>query len=171
MVKIRSGGNYLDRLPLHLVALEIFEIKSMIAEKHDAHGTTQIAPGVMSLHDAMIEEIAQTRTETTTIANGGGQTILVMAVAATTTTKEIGAEITARDNDKIPGIQVVILVIVRQSQATPRHRHHPRPLHRQTDIHEGHATAGNPPPPVLGIGLSVVPYVMSDGLRDSDPGH
>jgi hypothetical protein len=107
MVKIRSGGNYLDRLPLHLVALAIFEIKSTVAEKHDAHGTTQIALGVMSLHGAIIEETAQTSTEITMIANDGGQTILVMAVAATTTTTEIGAETTARDNERIPEIQVV----------------------------------------------------------------
>jgi hypothetical protein len=132
----------------------------------------------MSLHGAMIteiEEIVQTRTGITTtttiatIANDGGQTILVMAAAVSTTTMEIGAETTAEDNDRIPEIQAVILVIVRRNQATHCHRHHPRPPHRQTDIHEGHTTAGNPPPPTLGVGLSVVPYVMSDGLRDSDP--
>nr|CAH66039.1 H0515C11.15 [Oryza sativa]CAH66246.1 OSIGBa0101A01.2 [Oryza sativa] len=117
----------------------------------------------------MTEETAQTRTETTTIANDGGQTILVMAAAATTTTMEIGAETTAGDNDMIPEIQVVILVIVRRNQATHRHRHHPCLPHRQIDIHEGHMTADNPPPPTLGVGLSVVPYVMSDGLRDFDP--
>ena len=81
---------------------------------------------------------------------------------------EIGAETTAGDNDMIPEIQVVILVIVRRNQATHCHRHHSRPPHRQTDIHEGHTTADNPPPPTLGVGLLVVPCVMSDGLRDSD---
>ena len=101
---------------------------------------------------------------------------------------EISAETTAGDDDRIPEIQAVILVIVRWNQATHRHHHHLRPPHRrnqathrhrhhhhprpprhQTDIHEGHTTADNPPPPTLGVGLSVVPYVMSDGLRDSDP--
>ncbi len=140
MVKVRNGGNHLNKLPLHLVALAISEIKSMVAEKHDAHGITQTVPGVMSPHDAMIEEIVQTRTETTTIATGGGQTTLVMAVAAMTRMKEIDVETTARNDDRIPEIQVVILVIVRRNQATHRHHHHhPRPLHRQTDIHEGHA--------------------------------
>ncbi len=131
----------------------------------------------MSLHGVMIteiEETAQTRagiTTTTTIAsiaNDGGQTILVMAAAVSTTMMEIGAETTAGDDDRIPEIQAVILVIVRRNQVTHRHRHHPRPPHRQTDIHEGHTIADNPPPPTLGVELSVVPYVMSDGLRDSD---
>nr|BAD54633.1 hypothetical protein [Oryza sativa Japonica Group]BAD69388.1 hypothetical protein [Oryza sativa Japonica Group] len=103
----------------------------------------------MSPHDTMIEEVVQTRTETTTIATGGGRTALVMAVAVMTKMKKIGVETTARDEDKIPEIQVVTLVI--------------------TKIHEGHATADNPPLQALGAGLSVVPYVMSDGLRDSDP--
>ena len=170
-VKVQNGGNHLDKLPLHLVALAIFEIKSMVAEKHDAHGMTQTVPGVMSPHDAMIEEVAQTRTETMTIAIGEGQTTLVTAVAVTTKMKEISVETTTRDEDKIPEIQVVTLVIARRNQATHRHhRHHPRPLHRQTDIHEGHATTDNPPLRALGVGLSVVPYVMSDGLRDSDLG-
>ena len=39
-VKFKNGGNHLDKLPLHLVALAIFEIKSTVAEKHDAHETT-----------------------------------------------------------------------------------------------------------------------------------
>ncbi len=81
----------------------------------------------MSLHGAMIteiEETAQTRTGTTTtitittIANDGCQTILVMAAAVSTTTMEIGAETTAEDDDRIPEIQAVILVIVRRNQAT-----------------------------------------------------
>ena len=118
----------------------------------------------------MIKEVAQTRTETMTIAIGEGQTTLVTAVAVTTKMKEISVETTTRDEDKIPEIQVVTLVIVRRNKATHRHHHHhhPRPLHRQTDIHEGHATTDNPPLRALGAGLSVVPYVMSDGLRDSD---
>jgi hypothetical protein len=57
-----------------------------------------------------IEETTQTRTETrttttiTTIVNDGCQTILVVAVAVTTTMTEIGAEITAGDDDRIPEI-------------------------------------------------------------------
>jgi hypothetical protein len=168
MVKFQNGGNHLNKLPLHLVALAIFEIKSMVVEKHGVHGMTRTAPGVMSPHDAMIEEVIQTRTETTTIATGGGRTTLVMAVAVMTKMKKIGVETTARDEDNIPKIQVVTLVIVRRNQATHHHHHHPRPLHRQTDIHDGHATTDNPPLQALGVGLSVVPYVMSDGLRDSD---
>lgn len=39
-VKVQHGGNHLDKLPLHLVALVIFEIKSTGAEKHEAHGMT-----------------------------------------------------------------------------------------------------------------------------------
>ncbi len=92
-----------------------------------------------------------------------------MAAAVSTTMMEIGAETTAGDDDRILEIQAVILVIVRRNQATHRHRHHLRPPHRQTDIHEGHTTADNPPPPTLGAGLLVVPYVMFNGLRDSDP--
>jgi hypothetical protein len=122
-----------------------------------------------------IEETAQTRTETrttttiTTIANDGCQTILVEAVAITTMMTEIGAETTAGDDDRIPEIQADILVIVRRNQATHRHRHHPRLPHHQTDIHEGHTIADNPPPPALGVELSVVPCVMSGGLIDSNP--
>ncbi|XP_066161935.1 uncharacterized protein [Oryza sativa Japonica Group] len=91
-----------------------------------------------------------------------------MAAAVTTTIMEIGAETTARDNDRIPEIQAVILVIVRWNQATHRHHHHLRPPHRQTDIHKGHTTTDNPPPPTLGAGLSVVPYVMSDASTDPE---
>ncbi len=40
LVKVRNGGNHLDKLPLHLVALAIFENKSMVAETHGAHGMT-----------------------------------------------------------------------------------------------------------------------------------
>jgi hypothetical protein len=82
---------------------------------------------------------------------------------------ETGTKTTAGGDDRILEIQADILVIIRQNQATHRHRHHPRLPHHQTDIHEGHTIADNPPPPALGVGLSVVPYVMSDSLRDSDP--
>jgi hypothetical protein len=169
-VKFQNIENHLNELPPHLVARVTFEIKSTGAEKHDAHGMKRTALGIMSPHNAMIEEVAQTRTETTMIVIGEGQTTLVTAVAVTMKMEEIGVETTTRDEDKIPEIQVVTLVIARRNQATHRHhRHPPRPLHRQTDIHEGHATTDNPPLRALGAGLSVVPYVMSDGLRDFDP--
>jgi hypothetical protein len=178
MGKTLNGGNRLSELPLHLAALAISEITSTAAKRHDAHKTTRIIPDVMSLHGAMItkiEETAQTRTETvitattttiTTIVNGGCQTILVEDVTITTTMMETGAETTAGDDDRILEIQADILVIVRRSQAT--HRHRPHLPHHQTDIHEGHTIADNQPPPALGVGLSVVPCVMSDGLRDSN---
>ncbi len=82
---------------------------------------------------------------------------------------ETDAETTAGDDDRILEIQAAILVIVRRNQATHCHRHHPRFPRHQTDIHEGHTIVNNPPPPMLGVELSVVPCVMSDGLRDSDP--
>nr|CAE02993.2 OSJNBa0043L09.12 [Oryza sativa Japonica Group] len=139
----------------------ISEITSTAAERHDAHETMRIVPGVMSLHGAIItkiEETAQTKTEAmitattatiTTITNGGCQTILVEDVAITMTMMETGAETTAGDDDKILEIQADILVFVRRNQATHRHRHHPRLPHHQTDIHEGHTIADNPPPPAL----------------------
>nr|CAH67666.1 H0315F07.4 [Oryza sativa]CAH67728.1 H0613A10.11 [Oryza sativa] len=141
----------------------ISEITSTAAERHDAHETMRIVPGVMSLHGAIItkiEETAQTKTEAmitattatiTTIANGGCQTILVEDVAITMTMMETGAETTAGDDDKILEIQADILVFVRRNQATHRHRHHPRLPHHQTDIHEGHTIADNPPPPALDL--------------------
>ncbi len=158
MVKSLNGGNRLIEPPLHLAALAISEITSTAAERHDAHETMKIVPGVMSLHGAImtkIEETAQTKTEAvitattatiTTIANGGCQMILVEDVTITTTMMETGAETTAGDDDKILEIQADILVFVRRNQATHRHRHHPRLPYHQTDIHEGHTIAGNPPP-------------------------
>jgi hypothetical protein len=181
MVKTLNGGNRLIEPPLHLAALAISAITSTAAERHDAHETTRTVPGIMSLHGVMItkiEETVQTKTETvitattatiTTIANGGCQAILVEDVAIMTTMMETDAETTARDDDRILESQADILVIVRRNQATHRHSHHPRLPHHQTDIHEGHTIADNPPPPALGVELSVVPCVMSDGLRDSDP--
>jgi hypothetical protein len=86
-----------------------------------------------------------------------------------TRTTEIGAGTTMESGDKILENLADVLVILYQNQAIHRHRHlllHP---HHQTDIHEGHTIADNPPPPALGVELSVVPCVMSDGLRDSDP--
>jgi hypothetical protein len=131
----------------------------------------------MSLHGVMItkiEETVQTKTETvitatiTTIANSGCQAILVEDVAIMTMMMETGAETTAGDGDRILESQADNLVIVRRNQATHRHRHYPRLPHHQTDIHEGHTIADNPPPPALGVELSFVPCMMSDGLRDSD---
>jgi hypothetical protein len=51
---------------------------------------------------------------------------------------------------------------------THHHRHHLPHPHHQIDIREGRMIADNPPPPTLGVELSVVRYVMSDGLKDSD---
>nr|ABA93980.1 retrotransposon protein, putative, Ty3-gypsy subclass [Oryza sativa Japonica Group] len=121
MMKTLNEGNRLIELPLHLAALAISEITSTATERHDAHKTMRIVPGVMSLHGAMItkiEETAQTRTETvitgttatiTTIANGGCQVILVEDVAIMTTMMETGAETTVGDDDKILEIQADIL--------------------------------------------------------------
>ena len=151
----------------------------MAAERRDAHETTRTVPDIASLHDVTItknEEAVRAKTETvattatiTTIANDGCWAILVEDVTLMTTMMEIGAETTTGDDDRILENPADDPVIPHRNQAIHRHRHlliHP---HRQTDIHEGHTIADNPPPPALGVGLSVVPYMMSDGLRDSDP--
>ncbi len=114
-VKFQNIENHLNELPPYLVARVTFEIKSTGAEKHDAHGMKQTALGTMSPHDAMIEEVAHTITETTMIVIGEGQKTLVAAVAVTTKMEEIGVETTTRDEDKIPEIQVVTLVIARRN--------------------------------------------------------
>jgi hypothetical protein len=150
----------------------------MAAEKHDARETTKIVLDIASLHDVgktKSEEDTRERTETVitaTIAtnvmtaNSGCRAILVEDAAIVMMTIEIDAGTTTGSDDRILENLDVILVIIHRNQVTHRHRHHP---HRQIDIHEGHTIADNPPPLALGVGLSVVPYVMSDGLRDSDP--
>jgi hypothetical protein len=81
---------------------------------------------------------------------------------------EIGAGTTTVGDDRILGNPDVILIIVHLNQVTHRRRHHPHHPHHQIDIHEGHTIADNPPPPMAGVELSAVLYMMSDGLRDSD---
>jgi hypothetical protein len=179
MAKIPNSGNHPIELPLHLAAPAISATISTAAERHDAHETTGIAPDIASLPDiTKSERAARTKTETALIATialimmiarGGRKAILVEDAAITTRTTEIGAGTTTEGDDSILENPADDPVIPHRNQAIHRHRHlllHP---HRQTDIHEGHTTADNPPPPTLGVGLSVVPYVMSDGLRDSDP--
>jgi hypothetical protein len=84
------------------------------------------------------------------------------------TTMEIGAGTTTRDDDRILENPADVLVIVHRNQVTHRHRRHLPHPHHQIDIHEGHTIADNPPLLALGVELSVVRCVMSDGLRDSD---
>ena len=91
-----------------------------------------------------------------------------MAAAVSTTMMEIGAETTTGDDDRILENPADTLVIVQRNQVIHRHhRHLPHP-HHQIDIHEGRTIADNPPPPALGVEVSVVRCVMSDGLRDSN---
>jgi hypothetical protein len=153
----------------------------MAAEKHDARETTRIAPDIVSLHDVARtknEEAARTKTDTmiivttpttATIANSGRRTILVEDVDMTTMIMGISARTTMVDDDRTLENPNVILGIGHRSRVTHRHHHHPLHPHHPIDIHGGHTIADNPPPPALGVELSVVPYVMSDGLRDSDP--
>jgi hypothetical protein len=181
MAKILNSGSHPLELPLHLAAPAISETTSMAAERHDAHETTGIAPDITSLPDITIiknRRAARTKTETVLIATiatimmivrGGRRAILVEDAAITTRTTEIGAGTTTEGDDRILENPADDPVIPHRNQAIHHHRHlllHP---HRQTDIHEGHTIADNPPPPALDVELSVVPCVMSDGLRYSDP--
>jgi hypothetical protein len=152
----------------------------MAAERRDAHETMRTVPDITSLHSVMItknEEVVRAKTETvitattatiTTIANGGCWAILVEDVAIMTTMMEIGAETTTGDDDRILENPADVLVIVRRNQATHLHRRHPSHPHHQIDIHDGRTIADNPPPPALGVELSVVHFEMSDGLKGSD---
>ncbi len=82
----------------------------------------------------------------------------------------IGARTTMVDNDRILEKLNIAHGIGHRSRVTHlhhRHRLHPR---HPIDIHGGHTIADNPPPLAPGVELSTVPYVMSDGMRDSDPG-
>nr|BAI39951.1 hypothetical protein [Oryza sativa Indica Group] len=63
-----------------------------------------------------------------------------------TTMMEIGAETTMGDDDRILE----------------------NPADVRIDIHKGRLIADNPPPPALGVELSVVHFGMSDSLKDSD---
>ncbi len=83
---------------------------------------------------------------------------------------EIGTGTTMVDDDRTLENPNVVLGIGHRSRVTHRHRHHPPRPHHQIDIHGGRTIADNPPPPAPGVELSIVRYVMSDGLRDSDPG-
>ncbi len=152
----------------------------MAAERRDAHESTRTVPDIASLHGVTItknEEAVRAKTETvltattatiTTIADGGCWAILVEDVAIMTTMMEIGAETTPGDDDKILENPADVLVIVRRNQATHRHHRHPPHPHHLIDIHEGRMIADNPPPPALGVELSVVHFGMSDGPKDSD---
>jgi hypothetical protein len=152
----------------------------MAAERRDAHETTRTVPDIASLHGVTItknEEAVRAKTETvitattatiTTIANGGCRAILVEDIAIMTMMMEIDAETTTGDDDRILENPTDVLVIVHRNQVTHRHRRHLPHPHHQIDIHEGRTIADNPLPPVLGVELSVVRCVMSDGLRDSD---
>jgi hypothetical protein len=81
---------------------------------------------------------------------------------------EIGAETTTGDDNKVLENPADVLVTARRNRATHRHRHHLPHLHHQIDIHEGRMIADNPPPPALGVELSIVHFGMSDSLKDSD---
>jgi hypothetical protein len=152
----------------------------MAAERRDTHETMRTVPDIVSLHGVTItknEEAVRAKTETvitattatiTTIANGGCWAILVEDVAIMTTTMEIGAETTTGDDNRILDNPADVLVIVHRNQVTHHHRRHLPHPHHQIDIHEGRTITDNPPPPALGVELSAVRYVMSDGLRDSD---
>jgi hypothetical protein len=153
----------------------------MAVEKHDARETTKIIPDIASLRDVArtkSKEDIRARTKTmiiatiaanTIIANSRCRAILVDDGAVMMTTTEISAGTTTVGDDRILENSGVILVIVLRNRVTHRHRHHPHHLRHWTDIHGGHTIADNPPPPAVGVGLSVVLYEMSDGLRDSDP--
>jgi hypothetical protein len=152
----------------------------MAAERRDAHETTRTVHDIASLYDVTItknEEVVRAKTETvitattatiTMIANGGCWAILVEDATIMTMTMEIGAGTTTGDDDRILENPVDALVIVHRNQVTHRHRRHLPHPHHQLEIHEGRTIADNPPPPALGVELSVVHCVMSDGLRDSD---
>ncbi len=84
------------------------------------------------------------------------------------TMTETGAETTTVGDDRILKNPDIILEIVPRNQVTHRHRHHPHHPRHQTDIHEGHMIADNPPPLAAGVELLAVLYEMSDGLRDFD---
>jgi hypothetical protein len=152
----------------------------MAAERRDAHESTRTVPDIASLHGVTItknEEAVRAKTETeitattaaiTTIASGGCWAILVEDVAIMTTMMEISAETTTRDDDRVLENLADVLVIARRNQAIHRHcRHLPHP-HHQIDIREGRTIADNPPPPALGVELSVVHFKMSDGLKGSN---
>jgi hypothetical protein len=150
----------------------------MATEKRDARGTTRIIPDIASLHDVArtkSEETARAKTDTmiivTTamtakIANNGRQTILVEDATITVMIMEIGAGTTMVDDDRILENPDVVLGIRHQSRVIHRHHHHPLHLHHQIDIHGGRTIADNPPPLASGVELSIVRYMMSDGLRD-----
>ena len=82
----------------------------------------------------------------TTIARGGRRVTLVKDTAIMTRTTEIDAGTTTEGGDRILENLADVLVILHRNQAIHRHRRlllHP---HHQTDIHEGHTIADNPPP-------------------------
>jgi hypothetical protein len=80
---------------------------------------------------------------------------------------EIGAETTMGDDDKVLENPADALITTCWNQVTHRHRHHLPYPHHPIDIREGRTIADNPPPPALGVELSVVHFEMSDGLKDS----
>jgi hypothetical protein len=152
----------------------------MAAEKHDARETMKIVPDIASLRDVArtkSNEDIRARTKTvivvttaanTIIANSGCRAILVEGAAVMMTTTEISAGTTTVGDDRILENPGVILVIAHWNRMTHRHRHHPHHLRHRTNIPGGHMIANNPPPLAAGVGLSVVLYEMSDGLRDFD---
>jgi hypothetical protein len=152
----------------------------MAAERRDAHETTRTVLDIASLHGVMItkiEEAVRVKTEAmitattaaiTTIVNGGCWAILVEDVAIITTMMEIGAETTTGDDNKVLENPAGILETTCRNQATHRHRRHLHHPHHRVDICEGRMIIDNPPPPALGVELSVVYIEMSDGLKDSD---
>nr|AAL91597.1 Putative gag-pol precursor [Oryza sativa Japonica Group]AAP51761.1 retrotransposon protein, putative, Ty3-gypsy subclass [Oryza sativa Japonica Group] len=162
MAKIPNSGSHPIELPLHLAAPAISATTSIAAERHDAHESTGIAPGIASLHDIVIMKdgtAARAKTETvliatiatiTMIARGARRVTLVEDTATMTRTTEIGAGITTEDDDKILENLADVLVILHRNQAIHRHRRLLLYPHHQTDIHEGHMIADNPPPPALG---------------------
>jgi hypothetical protein len=73
------------------------------------------------------------------------------------------------DDRTLENLNVALGIAHRSLVSHRRHRHHHLRLHHPIDVHGGHTIADNPLPPALGVGLSTVLYVMSDGPRDSDP--
>ena len=136
----------------------------------------------MFLHDVTrtrSEEAARTRTNITVIvitaaiaitANSGLQKIMVGGIDMKKMIMVTGVRTTMVDDDRFLENLNVALGIARRSRVSHRrHRHHHLRLRHPIDVHGGHMIADNPLPPALGVELSTVLYVMSDGPKDSDP--
>jgi hypothetical protein len=103
-------------------------------------------------------------------ASSGHRMMMVGGVSMKVMIMVTGARTTTVDGDRILENLNVALGIARWSRLSHRRRrHHHLHLRHPIDVHGGHTIADNPLPPALGVELSTVLYVMSDGPRDSDP--